>query len=63
MVVIGGKHSSNTKQLYNIAKKWCSDSYLIENDGGAKEGLVYWKRAVWNIGRSLNPRLDSPKCY
>jgi len=32
MIVIGGKHSSNTKQLYNIAKKWCPDSYLIENE-------------------------------
>jgi 4-hydroxy-3-methylbut-2-enyl diphosphate reductase len=31
MVVIGGKHSSNTKQLYNIAKESCNDSYLIEN--------------------------------
>lgn len=32
MVVIGGKHSSNTKQLYSICKHECSDSYLIENE-------------------------------
>jgi 4-hydroxy-3-methylbut-2-enyl diphosphate reductase len=31
MVVIGGKHSSNTKQLYLIAKNHCEESYLIEN--------------------------------
>jgi 4-hydroxy-3-methylbut-2-enyl diphosphate reductase len=31
MVVIGGKNSSNTKQLYTIAKDFCADSYLIEN--------------------------------
>lgn len=31
MVVIGGKHSSNTKQLYLIAKNHCKESYLIEN--------------------------------
>jgi len=30
MVVIGGKNSSNTKQLHSIAKRNCSDSYLIE---------------------------------
>jgi 4-hydroxy-3-methylbut-2-enyl diphosphate reductase len=32
MIVIGGKHSSNTKQLHSITKKWCPDSYLIENE-------------------------------
>ncbi len=32
MVVIGGKNSSNTKQLLNIAKEFCEDSYLIESE-------------------------------
>jgi len=32
MVVIGGKHSSNTKQLHSICKRDCNDSYLIENE-------------------------------
>jgi len=32
MVVIGGKHSSNTKQLHSISKRDCVDSYLIENE-------------------------------
>jgi len=32
MVVIGGRNSSNTKQLYSICKNYCSDSYLIENE-------------------------------
>jgi len=31
MVVIGGKHSSNTKQLHSIATRGCTESYLIEN--------------------------------
>ncbi len=31
MIVIGGKHSSNTKQLHLIAKNYCEESYLIEN--------------------------------
>ncbi len=31
MVVIGGKHSSNTKQLHSICKTYCEESYLIEN--------------------------------
>ncbi|APW64691.1 MULTISPECIES: 4-hydroxy-3-methylbut-2-enyl diphosphate reductase [Arcobacteraceae] len=32
MVVIGGKNSSNTKQLHSICKENCQDSYLIENE-------------------------------
>ena len=32
MIVIGGRSSSNTKQLLTISKEICSDSYLIEND-------------------------------
>ncbi len=31
MIVIGGKNSSNTKQLYNICKENCEESYLVEN--------------------------------
>ena len=32
MIVIGGKHSSNTKQLHSICQRYCDDSYLIENE-------------------------------
>jgi 4-hydroxy-3-methylbut-2-enyl diphosphate reductase len=32
MIVIGGKNSSNTKQLLTIAQENCKDSYLIENE-------------------------------
>ena len=32
MIVIGGKHSSNTKQLHSICKNYCDESHLIENE-------------------------------
>lgn len=32
MIIIGGKNSSNTKQLHSICLENCNDSYLIEND-------------------------------
>ena len=32
MIIIGGKNSSNTKQLFLISQKFCKDSYLIENE-------------------------------
>lgn len=31
MIIIGGKNSSNTKQLYLISQKYCQNSFLIEN--------------------------------
>jgi 4-hydroxy-3-methylbut-2-enyl diphosphate reductase len=37
MVVIGGKNSSNTKQLFNISKQNCNDSYLIESQEELEE--------------------------
>ncbi len=32
MIIIGGKNSSNTKQLFNIAYENCKDSYHIEDE-------------------------------
>jgi len=32
MIIIGGKNSSNTKQLFNIAHENCPDSYHIEDE-------------------------------
>ena len=32
MIIIGGKHSSNTKMLHSISKNDCPESYLIENE-------------------------------
>lgn len=31
MVIIGGSDSSNSKKLYEIAKKYCENTYFIEN--------------------------------
>ncbi len=32
MIVIGGRQSSNTKQLYSICKSFCEDSYHVESE-------------------------------
>jgi len=36
MIIIGGKNSSNTKQLYNIANEY-SDAYLVESEEELKK--------------------------
>ena len=37
VIIVGGKNSSNTKQLYTIAKANCFESYLIENENELKK--------------------------
>lgn len=37
MVIVGGKNSANTKQLFLIAKQNCKDSYLIESEKELKQ--------------------------
>ncbi|NPA73409.1 MAG: 4-hydroxy-3-methylbut-2-enyl diphosphate reductase [Epsilonproteobacteria bacterium] len=37
IIIVGGKNSSNTKQLYTISKSNCEDSYLIENENELKK--------------------------
>jgi len=32
MIIVGGKNSSNTKQLFLISQNFCKNSYLIENE-------------------------------
>lgn len=39
MIIIGGKNSSNTKKLYEIAKQNCPKSILVENGKDAEETL------------------------
>ena len=31
MIIIGGRHSSNTNKLYEIARTNCNNSILVEN--------------------------------
>ncbi|WP_300366991.1 4-hydroxy-3-methylbut-2-enyl diphosphate reductase [Hydrogenimonas sp.] len=53
MIVIGGKQSSNTKQLYTICKQFCPDSYHIESkDELKKEWFEGKKRCGITAGAS-----------
>lgn len=48
MVVIGDRHSSNTKKLYEISKRFCENSFFVENisDLPLKELQKYSKIGV-----------------
>jgi len=45
VIVIGGKNSSNTKQLHSICKEYCLDSFLVESDKDLDP--------TWFIGKTL----------
>ncbi|WP_104740023.1 4-hydroxy-3-methylbut-2-enyl diphosphate reductase [Helicobacter bizzozeronii] len=45
MIIVGGKSSSNTKQLFNIAKEFCADSYLVEDFNDLDP--------TWFVGKTL----------
>ncbi len=45
MVIIGGKNSSNTKQLYLIAKEICEASFVVESAGELRD--------EWFVGKWL----------
>jgi len=40
MLIIGGRESSNTNKLYEIAKQYCSSVYFIENSSEIPEDLI-----------------------
>ena len=44
MIIIGGKNSSNTKQLYNICKSYLEDCYHIENEKELKKSWFEGKK-------------------
>ena len=41
MIVVGGKNSSNTRELYETASKYCSKSYLIQTVEDLKDEKFY----------------------
>ena len=47
MIIIGGKHSSNTNKLFEIAKKYCNSVWLIET---AKEIDIEKIKKIKKIG-------------
>ena len=32
MIIVGGKHSSNSNKLYELAKKYCNRTYFMETE-------------------------------
>lgn len=57
MIIIGGKNSSNTKELYNIARNNCSNVYLVQDEFDIDE-LSYNKVGVMAGASTPNDVVD-----
>ncbi|MDD6736127.1 MAG: 4-hydroxy-3-methylbut-2-enyl diphosphate reductase, partial [Clostridiales bacterium] len=57
MFVIGGKESSNTKKLYQIAREQCSETYFIESFEDIPQNIYIPKNSIVGItaGASTPP--------
>lgn len=44
IIIVGGKNSANTKQLFLIAKNYCKDSYLIETQNELEKSWFEGKK-------------------
>ena len=47
MVVVGGRHSSNTKKLYEVCRSYCERTYFVET---AEEIQPYMLKAAESLG-------------
>ena len=56
MIVIGGKNSSNTKKLNEIAKQYCETVLLIENETELELDKIKPDDKVRNYGRGFNSK-------
>ena len=58
MIVVGGKHSSNTTKLYNVAKSFCKNTFFVENANEIPIKLLYnFKNIGITAGASTPDRI------
>lgn len=55
MIVIGGKHSANTRRLVEISKLYCREVYHVENEKELKEDWFKNKKVVGVTGGASTP--------
>lgn len=53
MIVIGGRHSSNTQKLYDICKEECKNTFFIQTTDDLKEGSEFYSCMKSCEGNSL----------
>ena len=47
MLVVGGKNSSNTNKLYDVAKRFCENTFFVENVKEIPIKLIYNSKNIF----------------
>ena len=58
MIVIGGRHSSNTQKLYDICKEECKNTFFIQTTDDLKEGSEFYSYMKSCEGNSLKSIIE-----
>lgn len=57
MLIVGGKHSSNTKELENVAKIHCKNTYLIQNKDDLKDIEISSNNKIGIMAGASTPKV------
>jgi len=60
MLVIGGRHSSNTEKLFKVCRENCENTYLIENADEIPENVLQLAKSVKNIKVGITAGASTP---
>lgn len=57
MLIVGGKHSSNTKELENVSKIHCKNTYLIQNKDDLKDIEISGNNKIGIMAGASTPKI------
>lgn len=57
MLIVGGKHSSNTKELENVSKIHCKNTYLIQNKDDLKDIEISSNNKIGIMAGASTPKI------
>lgn len=57
MLIVGGKHSSNTKELENVSKTHCKKTYLLQNKDDLKDIKISSKDKIGIMAGASTPKI------
>ncbi len=57
MLIVGGKHSSNTKELENVAKIHCKNTSLIQNKDDLKDIKISSNNKIGIMAGASTPKI------
>ena len=57
MIIVGGKNSSNTKELENVSKKYCKKVYLVQSYEDLKDKNIESNNTIGIMAGASTPNI------